>query len=74
VELTVEHKPDVVLMDISMPNMNGIEAKQIVDRDEDVQIVVLTSFADRPQIIAADRRHGPHTGRPVGKRATAGRG
>jgi DNA-binding NarL/FixJ family response regulator len=54
VELAAEHKPDVVLMDISMPHLNGIEAtKQIVEANEEVQVVVLTSFADRPQIVAA---------------------
>ena len=54
VELAAEHKPDVVLMDISMPRLNGIEAtKQIVEANEVVQVVVLTSFADRPQIVAA---------------------
>ena len=54
VELAAEHKPDVVLMDISMPHLNGIEAtKQIVEANEDIQVVVLTSFADRPQIVAA---------------------
>ena len=54
VELAAEHKPDVVLMDISMPHLNGIEAtREIVEANEDVQVVVLTSFADRPQIVAA---------------------
>jgi DNA-binding NarL/FixJ family response regulator len=54
VELAAEHEPDVVLMDISMPHLNGIEAtKQIVEANGDVQVVVLTSFADRPQIVAA---------------------
>ena len=54
VELAAEHRPDVVLMDISMPNLNGIEAtKQIVEANGDAQVVILTSFADRPQIVAA---------------------
>ena len=54
VELAAEHRPDVVLMDISMPNLNGVEAtKKIVAANEDVQVVVLTSFAEHAQIVAA---------------------
>jgi DNA-binding NarL/FixJ family response regulator len=54
VELVAEHRPEVVLMDLSMPNLNGIEAtKQIVEAHEGVQVVVLTSFADRAEIEAA---------------------
>jgi DNA-binding NarL/FixJ family response regulator len=54
VKLAAEHRPDVVLMDISMPNLNGIEAtKKIVEANEEVQVVVLTSFGEREQIVAA---------------------
>jgi len=47
VEKTAEHRPDVVLMDLKMPVMDGPTAiKQIRTAHPDVQIVALTSFHD----------------------------
>ena len=51
----VEREPvDVVLMDLSMPVLDGIEAtRRIAARAEAPRVVVLTSFADRDQILGA---------------------
>ncbi len=54
VVLCVEHRPDVALMDLSMPGIGGIEAtRRIAAEAPDVQVVVLTSFMDRDQIVDA---------------------
>jgi DNA-binding NarL/FixJ family response regulator len=48
--------PDVVLMDLVMPTMNGIEAtEQIVERFPGCRVVVLTSFGEVERVHAALR-------------------
>jgi len=47
-------KPDVILLDLIMPEMNGIEViKKIMEEDQDAKIVVLTSFAADEHIFPA---------------------
>jgi DNA-binding NarL/FixJ family response regulator len=44
-------RPDVVLMDLSMPGVDGVEAtRRILAAQPEVKIVVLTSFSDRGRV------------------------
>jgi DNA-binding NarL/FixJ family response regulator len=46
--------PEVVLMDLSMPGMGGVEAtRQLLERMPSVQVVMLTSFADQELVLQA---------------------
>ncbi len=48
VELTQELKPDVVIMDISMPDLNGMEAtRQIITQCPGVKIIALSMNTDK---------------------------
>ena len=47
-------KPDVILMDIDLPGMNGIEAvKQVRVFDKDIHILMLTVFDDNQHVLDA---------------------
>ncbi len=53
VDLTLEHQPDVVVLDIQMPEMSGIEAtRQIKAQAPGVHVLVLTAYDDDPYIFA----------------------
>ena len=54
VEMARSCAPDVVLMDLVMPVMDGVEAtRRLVADQPSVQVVVLTSFSDQERILAA---------------------
>lgn len=57
-ELTIEHRPDVVVLDVTMPGKTGLEvAKELRDRGQAVGIVIL-SMHDAPEYVLQAVRAG----------------
>jgi DNA-binding NarL/FixJ family response regulator len=54
VDLADQIKPDVVVMDIAMPHLNGIEAtRQIVSRHPQTSVVILSMHSDESYVLRA---------------------
>ena len=54
VEVSASLKPDVVIMDIGMPILNGIEAtKQIVNQHPAIAVVILSMYSDEAYVMRA---------------------
>jgi len=52
--LYLKEKPDIILTDIKMPKMDGIElAKKIREKDEKVKIIISTAFSDEKYLLDA---------------------
>ena len=50
VKLGSEHKPEVVILDIKMPGMDGIQVAREIAATEDTAVVILTAFSQRELI------------------------
>lgn len=51
IEATLKYKPHIVIMDLGLPGINGIEAtKQIKNFDEGIKVVILTSHKNEDEV------------------------
>ncbi|MCC7451887.1 MAG: response regulator transcription factor [Anaerolineae bacterium] len=56
VQQAMTHRPDVVVMDIRMPGLSGVDAcRRIVQQLPDTRVIMLTSFAEDELLFAAIR-------------------
>jgi two-component system response regulator NreC len=54
VELASSHVPDVVVMDIAMPNLNGVEAtRRMVRKQPTISVVILSMYSDESYVMRA---------------------
>lgn len=53
VELATELKPDLVILDVKMPKMDGIEAASKITSERIAPVVILTAFSQRDLVLRA---------------------
>jgi DNA-binding NarL/FixJ family response regulator len=54
IELAGALRPDVIVMDLMLPNLDGIEATGRIKRKQpDIEIIAITSFIEEPRVVAA---------------------
>lgn len=53
-QLYEKYKPDIIITDIQMPKLNGLEfVKRIRQKDKKTQIIIITAFCDREYLLKA---------------------
>lgn len=53
-QLYEKYKPDIIITDIQMPKLNGLEfVKRIREKDKKTQIIIITAFCDKDYLLKA---------------------
>ncbi|MEB2301104.1 response regulator [Lysinibacillus xylanilyticus] len=47
IELAFKLKPDLVLMDIEMPKLNGLKASEVIGRQLDIPVLLITAYSQK---------------------------
>ncbi|WP_349409992.1 ANTAR domain-containing response regulator [Pseudalkalibacillus sp. SCS-8] len=47
IEMVDKHKPDLIIMDIKMPKMNGLKASKIISQKFNIPILLLTAYSQK---------------------------
>jgi AmiR/NasT family two-component response regulator len=57
IELAGKHLPDLIVMDVKMPRMNGIKASRIIQQTWQIPVVLLTAYSQTEFIEEAKNAH-----------------
>lgn len=57
IELAALHKPDLIVMDVKMPKMNGIKAGRIIYQAYQIPVLLLTAYSERDLVEEAKNAH-----------------
>lgn len=53
-DLYLQHHPDIVILDIAMPEMDGLETlRQLLARDPEARVLMCTSFSSKQYVVEA---------------------
>lgn len=54
-EVIPEFKPDLIIMDVKMPGMNGIDVlRKLRDTDKDIRVIMMTAYGDQHYVNQAE--------------------
>lgn len=57
IELSARHVPDLIVMDVKMPKMNGMKAARIINRSFEIPTLLLTAYTEGELITEAKEAH-----------------
>ena len=53
-EMYNQHRPDIVILDIAMPEMDGLETlRKLLERDPEARVLMCTSFSSKQYVVEA---------------------